>query len=208
VNSDYEQPSPVRCVDHFVSIDHNRSICLDRDAQKPGLGRQNDGARPDRRPVGAAFLTRFLDFDQHTARPFAAECCAAPQEFISAFYRFDAEHEPLLNDDCLPNVESAQGPSYAQPVLDIRFGLRIRLDDAEGPGADDFRTKQLVGRYDPKPLLLEFVDDGREQPVIAKRPIPDAGKQFGRPPIGTQRDERRAPDTAGQDEFRHIVLAQ
>src|SRR5262249_18690930 len=105
-----------------------------------------------------------------------------------AFYCFDTEHEPLLNHHCLANVESAQGPSDAQPVLDILLGLRIRLDDAEWAGADDFAIKELIGTYDPKPLLFQLVDNGRQKPVIAKSTMPYTSKQLGCPPIGAERD--------------------
>jgi hypothetical protein len=61
--ADHEHPSLIRRTDHFVPIDHDRNICLNRDAHKPGFGRQNDCARPDRWPVGAPLLTGFFDFD-------------------------------------------------------------------------------------------------------------------------------------------------
>src|SRR5262249_43326634 len=177
--------------------DHDRGICFNRDAHKPGSRRQNDGTRSDRWPIGAPLLTGFLDFDQHAAQPFPAERCAASQELVGAFYRFNTEHAPLLNHYCLANVKSAQGPSDAQTVLDIPLGLRIRLDDAEWAGADDFAIKKLIGTYDPKTFLFQLVDNGRQQAVIAKSAISYTSKQLGRPPIGAQRDQRWTANTAG-----------
>jgi hypothetical protein len=197
LDADHEQPGLIRRTDHFVAIDHDRSICFNRDAHKPGFDRQSDGARTDRWPVGAPLLTGFLDFDQNAAQPFAAECRAASYQLVSAFYRFDAEHEALLNYDSLANVEGAQGPSDAQPVLDIPLGLRIRLDDAERAGMDDLTIKELIGTYEPKTLLFQFVDDGRQQAIVAKGTIAYASKQLGRPPIGAQCDQRWTADTAG-----------
>ena len=82
-------------------------------------------------------------------------------------------------------------------MLDIPLRLRVRLDDTERPGADDFVIKELVGTYDPKTLLFQFVDDGRQQAVVAKGTIAYASEQLGRAPIGAQRDQRWTADTAG-----------
>src|SRR6516165_10446031 len=96
-DANHEQPSQIRCADQFVSIEDNRSASLDRDPRQTSRSCQSDGAPTDRRPVSATFLTGFRDFDQHAARPFAAERCAPTQELVSPLYRFDPEHQALLD---------------------------------------------------------------------------------------------------------------
>ena len=98
---------------------------------QPGLGRQRNRARADRRPVGAAFLTGLLDLDEHAARPFAPQRRAAPQQRVGALDRLDPEHEALLHDDRLADIERAERPGDAQPALDIGLRLRVRAEAAE-----------------------------------------------------------------------------
>ena len=91
--------------------------------RNPVSAASRHGAQSDRRPVGAALLTGLLDLDEHAARAFAAQCRATPQQLVGAFDRLDPEHEPLLHDDGLADIERAQGPGDAQPVLDIRLAI-------------------------------------------------------------------------------------
>jgi hypothetical protein len=152
---------------------------------------------PDRRSIGATLLTWFFDLDQHAARPFAAECRAPPQEFVGPFYGFDAKDEALLNDDCLADIKGTDRPRDAQPTLDIRHGLQIRMDLAERTFGDAPPIEKLIDAQHPKTLLLELAYDGRQQAVIAKGTVTDAGEQLGRPPIRAQCDQRWPPDTTG-----------
>jgi len=96
----------------------------------PVFSRQRDRAKTNRGPVDTALLTRFLDLDQHASRPFAAERCATPQQFVGAFDRFDTKHQTLLDDNGLTDIKTTQRPSDAQPVLDVRRRLRIWADFA------------------------------------------------------------------------------
>ena len=91
-DTDHEQPSSVRCSDHLVPIEDNRSVSLNCDAQQAGFGRQDDGARPNRRPVGPTLLTGLLDLDQYPAWPFAAKHRTPTYQLVSAFYRLDPQH--------------------------------------------------------------------------------------------------------------------
>jgi hypothetical protein len=207
-DANHEQPSQIRCADQFVSIEDNRSASLDRDPRQTSRSCQSDGAPTDRRPVSATFLTGFRDFDQHAARPFAAERCAPTQELVSPLYRFDPEHQALLDDDCLADVESPQRPSNAQPALDIRLRLRIRLNGTERAFSDELPIQKLIDAEHTKTLVLKLAYDGRQQAVIANRTVTDSGEQLGRPPIRAQGAQRWAPDTTGQDEFGHIVFTQ
>jgi hypothetical protein len=60
----------------------------------------------------------------------AAERGATSQQFVGAFDRFDAEHQTLLDDNGLTDIETTQRPSNAQPTLDVRRRLRIWADFA------------------------------------------------------------------------------
>ena len=71
-DANHEQPSPIRCADHFVPIEDNCSTRFDCDPRQAGFSCQSNGAGTDRRPVGATFLTGFRNFDQYAAQPFAA----------------------------------------------------------------------------------------------------------------------------------------
>jgi hypothetical protein len=195
-------------MDDLWAIEHDRNVSLDRDAAQPDFCRECDGTRPDCRPVGAAFLTRLFNLDQHPSRPFAAKCCASTEEFVGPFYRFDTKNEALLNDDCLADIKGADCPRNAQPTLDIRLGLQIRMDLAERTFGDKLPIEKLIYAEHPKTLLLELSYDCRQQAVITKGAVTDAGEQFGRPPVRAQCAQRWAPDAAGQNKFRNVVFAQ
>jgi len=111
------------------------------------------------------------------------------QKCVGALDRLDTEHESLLNDHGLPDVESAQGLRDPQAVLDIGLRLLVRPDGTERALARDLGAKQLVGPNHPKTLMLEFGNHGRQQTIVAERAIADAGKKLGRTPVRTEREE-------------------
>ena len=111
--ADHEQPGSIGNSDNVLPIEHDGRVGLDCDALQPGFHCELDGAEPDRRLIGAAFLTGFLHLDEYTARAFAPYCTAPPEELVGALDRFDAEHEALLNDHGLADIESPQYPSDA-----------------------------------------------------------------------------------------------
>ena len=99
---------------------------------------------PDRRPVGAALLPGLRHLDEHAARPVAAQRGAAPQQLVGAFDRLDPEHEPLLHDDGLADIERAERAGDAHPVLDIGFGVVVRPMAAEqAPPASNRRLPAM-----------------------------------------------------------------
>src|SRR6266851_2158435 len=206
--ADHEQPGSIGNSDNVLPMEHDGRVGLDCDALHPGFHRELDGAEPDRRLIGAAFLTGFLDLDEYTARAFAPYCTAPQEELVGALDRFDAEHEALLNDHGLADVESPQYPSDAQPMLDIGLRLPVRQDGAKRPLACNLAVEQLIRSDDPKALPLEFGDHSGQQTVIAQRTITDAGKKLGCAPVRTEREQRRTPDAAGESEFGDIVFAQ
>ena len=159
-DANHEQPNPIRCADHFVPIEDNRGAGLDCDPRQAGFRRQSDGTRTDRWPVGATFLTGFLDFDEHSAKPFAAKSRAPAQELVSPLYRLYPEHQALLNDDRLADIKIAQSASNAQPVLDIRLGLRTRQNGAERTFGGELPIEKLIDAEHPKTLLLKLAYDG------------------------------------------------
>src|SRR5438128_1935166 len=104
-DADHEQTGSIGGSDDLMAIDYDGRVGLDCDAQQSGFCGQLDGAGPDRRLVGTAFLTRLLNLDEHPAETFTAQCDASPQKFVSPLNRLDAKHEALLNDHSLPDVE-------------------------------------------------------------------------------------------------------
>src|ERR1700738_4620974 len=125
-NADHEQTGSVGASDDFLAIQHDGRVGLDCDAHQPGFRRQLDGAESNRRLVDTAFLTGLLNLDQHPAGAFTPQCGASPQKFVSPLYGFDAEHEALLNDHRLADIEIPQGLSDPQSVLDISLRLPVR----------------------------------------------------------------------------------
>jgi hypothetical protein len=79
---------------------------------------------------------------------------------------------------------------------------------AEWTFGDKLPIEKLIDAKHPKTLLLELGYDGRQQAVIAKSTVTEAGEQLGRPPIRAQCAQRWAPDAAGQNKFRNIIFAQ
>ena len=71
-NADHEQTGPIGGSNHLMAIEYDGRVGLNCDTQQPGFRGQLDGAGPDRRLVGAAFLTRFLNLDEHPAETFTA----------------------------------------------------------------------------------------------------------------------------------------
>src|SRR5207245_9519547 len=92
------------------------------------------GAYPHRRPVDALLLARLCRLDEHPARPVATQPGAAPQQPVGPFDRLDPEHEPLLHDHRLADVERADRSGESQPVIDIGLRPGIRLEPAAPPG--------------------------------------------------------------------------
>src|SRR5882762_4174163 len=72
-NADHEQTGSIGGSDDLLAIEYDGRLSLDRDAQQPGLRGELDGAEPDRRLIGTAFLIRLLDLDEHPAKPFAPQ---------------------------------------------------------------------------------------------------------------------------------------
>ena len=68
--ADHEQPGLIGSSNDVLPIKHDRRTGLDCDALQPGFHRELDGAEPDRRLIGAAFLTGLLDLYEHTTGPF------------------------------------------------------------------------------------------------------------------------------------------
>jgi len=71
-NADHEQTGSIGGSDDLLAIEYDGRLSLDRDAQQPGLRGELDGAEPDRRLIGTAFLIRLLDLDEHPAKPLRA----------------------------------------------------------------------------------------------------------------------------------------
>src|SRR6266436_1469023 len=141
-NADHEQTGSIGGSDDLLAIEYDGHLSLDRDAQQPGLRGELDGAEPDRRLIGTAFLIRLLDLDEHPAKPFAPQGGAPLQKCVGALDRLDTEHESLLNDHGLPDVESAQGLRDPQAVLDIGLRLLVRPDGTERALARDLGCGQ------------------------------------------------------------------
>src|SRR5215471_4133109 len=181
---------------------------LDGNPPQPGFRRQRNRAQSDRRPIGTRFLTGFLDFDKHTAWPIPAKGGTASQQLVGGFDRLDAEHETLLNDDGLTDIEGAQGAGDTSPALDVGLRLPIRAEPAEGSFGDERPAEQLVGADHSKALLFEFLDHRRQQAVVAERAIADPRKQLGRTPVGPQSHERGSPDATGQHQLGDMVFTQ
>ena len=96
----------------------------------------------------------------------------------------------------MANIESAQGASNAQPVLDICLRLRVRVDGPKRPGVGDLTIKQLIWPDDSKALFLEFAYNGRQQAVIAQTTVADPCEQLGGQPVRAQGAQRWAADAA------------
>src|SRR6516225_456826 len=91
-DANHEQSGAIGAADDLFTIEHDRGIGFNRDAAQPGLGRHHYGSWPNRRPVGAAFLTGLFHLYQHAARPLTAEHAATTHEFIGALDRLYAEN--------------------------------------------------------------------------------------------------------------------
>jgi len=92
----------------------------------------------------------------------------------------------LLDDHRLADVEHPQRPRDPFAPRDVRQRLVVGADAAKRALRRQARLQHLVGADHPKPLALQFGDDRRQQPVVAKRAIADAGEEFGGAPIGAQ----------------------
>ena len=149
-----------------------------------------------------------MDLDEHPSRAFAAQWRATAEKLVGALDRLDAKDQALLHDYRLADIESAQRASNLQTVPDIGRRLLGRTNLSERTLGRQRTVEQLVRGDNPKPLLLQLVDNRRQQAVITKRPVTDAREELGRAPIGPQRRERRPPDAAGKDQFAHVVFAQ
>jgi len=112
-DADHKQSGEIGRASDLVAIEHDRGLGLNGDPTQPGLSRQSYRARPDRRAVGADLLPGLLDLDEHATRPFPAKRPATVQQLVGALDRLDAEHEALLNDHRLPDVEGL--PAFAPP---------------------------------------------------------------------------------------------
>ncbi len=130
-HTDHEQAGAVGSGGNLVAVEDDCRPGLDGNPAQSGRGAERHGPRTDRRPIGAPFLTRLFDLDEHAARTFAAQSGAAPQQRVGALDRLDAKDEALLNDDRLTDVERAERPGDAQPLLDIGDRLRVGPGSAE-----------------------------------------------------------------------------
>src|SRR5207237_300919 len=97
-------------------------------------------ASPDGSPAimkmnGAVWPTPLLTgrgaLHQHAPRTVATQPGTAPQQSVSAFRRLDPEHQPLLDDDRLANIERANRTGETQTALDIGTSLGTRPAPAE-----------------------------------------------------------------------------
>ena len=187
---------------------NDRRAGLRRDAAQPALGGQGDGLRTDRRAVGTPFLARFLGLDQHAAWPVAAQSGDPAQQRVGALDRLDPEHQPLLHDRRLTDIERADRPRDLHAAPDIRRCQRVGPHAAERSFRQGGIAEEVVGPKDTEPLALQLLDDRRQEPVIAQCAIADLGEEFRGTPVGTQRGERGAAHAAGQYQLADPMRAQ
>src|SRR5262249_21123244 len=104
-DADDEQPGFIGDADELGSVHDKRHAGLCSDSLQTRSRGEGDGLRTNRRPVGTALLARLGDLDEHAAEGLAAQRGAAPYQLVGPFGRLNPEHEPLLHDDGLPDIE-------------------------------------------------------------------------------------------------------
>src|SRR5258708_30486774 len=189
-------------------MDDDRRAAVDGDAAQPGGVGRGDGAYTDGRQIGAPLLVRLGGLDEDTARSGAAELPAAREQRIGPLDRLDPEHEALLDDDRLSDIDRAERPRDYKAVGDIGMGLLIRYDAAEDAARRQVAGENAVDANHPEALALDLRDNRGEQPVVAERAIADAGEELCRPPVLPPRRHGRPFQPAGEDEFIHARLGQ
>ena len=74
----------------------------------------------------AAVPVRLLELDQHAARALAAQARAARQQLIGALHRLHPEHETLLHDHRLTDVQIPQARRDPDALGDVARRDRVR----------------------------------------------------------------------------------
>ena len=180
LDADHEQAGRVGGLDRALALDDQAVAGVHRDPGEPGGGRGADRRRADRRQIGAALLARLLELDQHAARPLAAQLAAAREQPVGALDRLDAEHQALLHDHRLADVELAEAGRDLDAERDVALGRRV----GRGPGHQALGREQaagdLVGADHAEALGLELARRSRR--AAGCRPGPRrAEPELGRP---------------------------
>ena len=127
---------------------------------------------------------------------------------MGAFRSFDTEHDSLLDNHGLSNIERTRGLQHTHAMGDVGFDILIGAELPQWPRGRGKITENFVRTDNPKPFFkLKRVNNTAKQTII---PFVEKtfGQEFCGAAVGTQFFEGRTPDRAGHDDLFDALSPQ
>lgn len=208
-NTEQKQPRIISRSNTGLRIRQQSRASFKSHTNKSSLGRFLNCSGTNRRHVSPTLLSRLTQLYQHTTLTGLAALTCTLQHGVSAFHGFNSQHNTVLNDASLTDIQPAQFPNHFNTAFDVRTGYLIRPMASEGTRAPQRLRQEFMRAPDSETLFSKNSDKRSQQPVItSEKRSTKTRKDTGAFCIRTKITEGRSAHRADQDDVATVMLAK